>query len=246
MLEYFGDFVQDIKVILNRIADKMGKIISKSTLRAFLRLNKFSYKRIRKITSLKKNDVAFEFFKQELDHLKLLENNGEIALFFYDEMGLSLNPCVSYGWQPIGKTKGVPAEKSANITTMGFFNRQNSFFGYQLTGSTNSELVIECFDSFTNEINKAENPKKHIVIIDNAPTHTSETFLAKIEHWKTKNLFIQFIPAYCPELNYIEILWKHIKYHWMKIDAYKDINTLSIHLDDILNKIGSEYRINFN
>ena len=64
----------------------------------FLRFNKFSYKRIRKITSLKKNDMAFEFFKQELEHLKLLENNGEIALFFYDEMGFSLNPCVSYGW----------------------------------------------------------------------------------------------------------------------------------------------------
>lgn len=224
----------------------MGKIISKSTLRAFLRLNKFSYKRIRKITSLKKNDNAFEFFKQELEHLKLMDNNSEIALFFYDEMGLSLEPCVSYGWQPVGKTKGIPAEKSANITTMGFFNRQNSFFGYQMTGSTNSQLVIECFNSFADEINKTQNPKKHIVIIDNAPTHTSSAFMAKIEHWKKRNLFIQFIPAYCPELNYIEILWKHIKYHWMKIDAYKDINTLSIQLDAILNKIGSEYRINFS
>ena len=153
-------------------------------------------------------------------------------------------------WLATHRQKGIPAEKSVNITTMRFFNRQNSFFGYQLTGSTNSELVIECFESFADEIIKSQTPKKHtggvpLVIIDNAPRHTSEVFLAKIEHWKKKNLFIQFIPAYCPELNYIEILWKHIKYHWMKIDAYKDINTLSVHLDDILNKIGSEYRINF-
>ena len=92
MIEYFGDFVQNIKVTLNRIAENMGKTISKSTLRAFLRFNKFSYKRIRKVTSLKKNDMAFEFFKQELEYLKFMEDNGEIALFFYDEMGLSLNP----------------------------------------------------------------------------------------------------------------------------------------------------------
>ena len=75
----------------------MGKKLSKSTIRKFLRKNKFSYKRIRKIPSLKKEDAAFEFFKQELEHLKTMENNGEIALFFYDEMGLSLEPCVSYG-----------------------------------------------------------------------------------------------------------------------------------------------------
>ena len=58
------------------------------------------------------------------------------------------------GWQPIGKTKGGTAKKSANITTMGFFNRQNSLFGYQLTGSTNSELVIQRFESFADEIMK--------------------------------------------------------------------------------------------
>ena len=76
------------------------------------------------------------------------------------------------------------------------------------------------------------NQKINVKSLSIAPLHTSEVFLTKIEHWEKKNLFIQLIPAYCPELNYTEILWKHIKYHWMKIDAYKDMNILSIHLDD--------------
>ena len=223
----------------------MGKKLSKSTIRKFLRKNKFSYKRIRKIPSLKKEDAAFEFFKQELEHLKTMENNGEIALFFYDEMGLSLEPCVSYGWQPIGKTKGVPCEKSANITTMGFYNRQNTFFGFQLAGTTNSALIIQCFDAFADEINQVKNPKKHIVIVDNAPTHTSDTFLAKIKEWKLKNLFVQFIPAYCPELNYIEMLWKQIKYYWLSVEAYKNLETLQLKLDEILSQIGEKYCITF-
>ena len=70
-INYFGDFVQDIKVILNRIANEMGKNLSKSTIRKFLRKNKFRYKRIRKITSLKKDDVAFQFFKQETERRPL-------------------------------------------------------------------------------------------------------------------------------------------------------------------------------
>jgi transposase len=246
LVEYFGDFVQDIKVILNRVSHEMGKELSKGTLRAFLRKNKFSYKRIRKIPSLKRDDTAFQFFKEELGHLKVMEDNGEIALFFYDEMGIGLQPCISYGWQPIGKTKGVPSEKSPNITTMGFFNRQNSFIGNQHRGSINSDIVLECFDSFANDIMASENPKKHIVIVDNAPTHTSRAFLSKIKEWKSKNLFVQFIPAYCPELNYIEMLWKQIKYHWMGVDAYKNLETLSQYLDNILNQIGQKYRINFN
>ena len=96
-------------------------------------------------------------------------------------MGLSLEPCISYGWQPIGQTKGVPSEKSANITTMGFYNRQNMFFGYQLAGTSNSNLIIQCFDAFANEINQSKDPKKHVIIVDNAPTHTSIAFLAKIK-----------------------------------------------------------------
>ena len=84
-------------------------------------------------------------------------------------------------WQPVGKTQGIPCEKSANITTMGFYNRQNIFFGYQLIGTSDSNLIIKCFDAFANEINQSKNPKKHIVIIDNASTHTSDAFLAKLK-----------------------------------------------------------------
>ena len=224
----------------------MGKVLSRSTVRKFLRTNKFSYKRVRKICSLKKDTVAFEFFKEELEELKKMEDTGEIALFFYDEMGISLDPCVSYGWQPIGQTKGIASEKSPNITTMGFFNRAHTFVAYQCMGSTNSALIIDCFDEFANTIMKDSQPKKHIVIIDNAPTHTSTAFLSKVKEWKMKNLFVQFIPAYCPELNYIEMLWKQIKYFWLSIDAYKDIETLTLHLDNICNQIGQKYRINFS
>ncbi len=42
----------------------------------------------------------------------------------------------------------------------------------------------------------------------------------KYEEWKQKNLEIFWLPAYSPQLNLIEILWKFIKYEWMEIEAY--------------------------
>lgn len=55
----------------------MGKKLRKITIRKFLRKNKFSYKRIRKIPSLKKEDAAFEFFKQETER----HRGGNLKIF---------------------------------------------------------------------------------------------------------------------------------------------------------------------
>jgi hypothetical protein len=52
------------------------------------------------------------------------------------------------------------------------------------------------------------------VILDNALQHTSGafTFKARIPTWEKRGLFVQYLPAYSPELNSIEILWRFIKY----------------------------------
>jgi DDE superfamily endonuclease len=34
------------------------------------------------------------------------------------------------------------------------------------------------------------------------------------------------LPAYSPQLNLIEILWRFIKYQWLEFSAYKDWNSL--------------------
>lgn len=84
-----------------------------------------------------------------------------------------------------------------------------------------SEVVVACFDSFVESI-----IKQTIVVIDNASIHHSELFNSKIGDWEKKNLFLLYLPPYSPELNKIEILWKHIKYYWLSFDAYKNFDHL--------------------
>jgi len=189
----------------------------------------------------KRDAVLFEIFYQELQYLKALEDQKEIDLYFFDEMGLTLTPKVPYRWQPIGQTACLPAAHSPVLTTLGFVNRKLDFLPFVFQGAANAAVVIRCIDDFAEKITK-----KTILILDNAPTHKSKLLMDKIHHWKQKGLFLQFIPAYSPELNYIEMIWKHIKYQWLPVEAFKDMQALQIHLEEVLKNIGTKYQINFD
>ncbi|WP_286817950.1 transposase [Desulfobacter sp. UBA2225] len=45
-------------------------------------------------------------------------------------------------------------------------------------------------------------------------------FKSQIGTWEERGLFLYFIPKYSPQLNLIEILWKHIRYFWLSTSAY--------------------------
>ena len=190
----------------------------------------------------KQDQVLFNVFKEELSHLKAMEDNKEIDLYFYDEMGISLTPKVCYGWQPIGQTTCWPATKSQNLTVLGFVNRAVKLESFVFQGAANANMVIACMDAFVETLTK-----KTILIMDNAPTHTCDLFVVQIPRWREKGLYIiQYIPAYCPELNYIERLWKHVKYQCLPAEAYKDLKTLNQYLDDVLKNIKTKYQFNFD
>ncbi|MCI5208452.1 MAG: hypothetical protein D3910_06585 [Candidatus Electrothrix sp. ATG2] len=70
-------------------------------------------------------------------------------------------------------------------------------------------------------------------------------FRKNIEKWEKQGLFIQNIPAYSPELNKIEILWRKIKYEWLDFSAYESFSALKNALYDILANVGQDYYINF-
>jgi transposase len=87
--------------------------------------------------------------------------------------------------------------------------------------------------------------KKTVVLMDNASIHTSDEFEDRLPEWEEKGLIIKYLPAYSPELNLIEILWRRIKYDWLPFSAYQCLNALREALAAILRAFGSEYQITF-
>lgn len=179
--------------------------------------------------------------KNELKELQRDVLFGKHDLFYFDEAGFSLTPSVPYGWQPIGQRIEIPSSKSSQINVLGFLDYQGERFDpYVFQGGIDAEIVITCMDIFCTKLRRPTT-----VVIDNAPIHTSATFQAMIPKWEKQGLYLWFLPAYSPELNLIEILWKKIKYYWLPIDAYQSFEKLDQHLCQVLANIGTEYKICF-
>ncbi len=91
------------------------------------------------------------------------------------------------------------------INVLGFLSTDMKFQSFMFKCSVNTDVVVACFDCFSEFITE-----QTVVILDNAPAHTSAQFNDNLEKWEEKGLSIKYLPAYSPELNKIEILWKFI------------------------------------
>jgi transposase len=79
-----------------------------------------------------------------------------------------------------------------------------------------------------------------------APIHNSQAFWAKEKQWAQQGITLKRIPAYCPELNLIEILWRKIKYDWIPFNAYQTLDKLIHEVEQIIRDVGKRFVINFD
>jgi transposase len=84
-----------------------------------------------------------------------------------------------------------------------------------------------------------------MLVLDNAPTHTSELFLVEVKNWHKQDLYIFFLPRYCPLLNKAEVYWRKLKYEWLKAEDYLNFDCFQAKLNTMLAGIGTQYNIRF-
>ena len=58
-------------------------------------------------------------------------------------------------------------------------------------------------------------------------------------------VYLGYLSAYSPELNFIEILWRKVKYEWLPMTAYESFSALKGYVHKVLSGYGSEYLIIF-
>ena len=59
------------------------------------------------------------------------------------------------------------------------------------------------------------------------------------------DVVVLYLPAYSPELNVIEILWRKIKYEWLPICAFEIFEKLTGCVKNILSDYSSKFEITF-
>ena len=134
----------------------------------------------------------------------------------------------------------METSKSRRLNVLGFMNKRDQLDAYTIEGSVDSDVVIAIMDEFCKNLTK-----KTVVVIDNAPMHTSEAFQSKLGEWAEKGLEIFTLPPYSPQLNIIEILWRFMKYEWIDFKAYSSWANLVAYVEEIIMNYGKKYIINF-
>lgn len=234
---------RSIKQGLQKLVAETGKVISCETVKEVLREAGLVWKRCRRCVKFGRDETEFRLAEAELFSLRQSCASGasEFDFHYFDEAGFTLQPSIPYAWQQIGETIELACANSQRQNVLGFMKWSGEeFHSFAFEGRVDSQLVIECFHLFSNEITKPT-----IVAIDNASIHTSEEFEDEIDELRRKGIIVKYLPAYSPELNLIEILWRKIKYDWLPLSAYENFKTMTRELFEILKGVGSKYRITF-
>ena len=65
-----------------------------------------------------------------------------------------------------------------------------------------------------------------ILVLDNAPIHTSESLKPMLESLMQQDIGIVYLPAYCPELNAIEMVFAIVK-RWMRQNLNTSVDIIT-------------------
>ena len=174
----------------------------------------------------------------------VLAEHELIDLYFADEAGFNLTPYVPYGWQKVGEQTAIPTKKKQVANVLGLLNPLNKHlitYTAKDKEMINSAFMINRFNDLSEKINK-----ETVIILDNAPWHKSEAFMAKLQQWQQKDLYIFHLPPYCPHLNLIETLWRKIKYEWLRPKDYNSKTALKKRLKEIFITFNDGFNINFS
>jgi transposase len=238
--EFLEASPQDVKQVVEAMAHETQKRVSTKTIKRFINKSHI-WKRIKKSPAHDPEPHKYSRSQEMIARLQARESQGECDLWYCDGAGFCLEPSLPYAWQPIGSSIAVPTSShSQRLNVLGFMTRNNDLPPYMIEGSVDTAVILECFDQLSLHI-----AKRSYVLLDNAPMHRSKAFIQQIPKWVRQGLIVKYLPAYSPELNLIEILWRFIKYYWLPFSAYTSFQCLCKAVEDILTRFGTDYTIAF-
>jgi transposase len=182
---------RSLKTGLKRIADEVGKLLSGETLRTLLSMQGYVWKRRRRSSRARRDEGEFRAAEAELAQLRasVLAGTSPLDLWYSDEAGFTLQPVSPYAWQRIGQRLELASTHGPRQNGLGFFNLHNQFHSFAFQGPIDSHTVIHCFDLF-----HQHQRKPALVVVDNAPIHTSEDFEEELARWQKEDLYVKFLP----------------------------------------------------
>ncbi len=190
----------------------------------------FSYQRAQVICASRDDDKRLIWQEETLPRLINKAKKKGAYLFYGDECSFPQWTTISYTWAKAGKTPTVKSGGSRKAYKV--FGVIDYFTGRFISKGTNERLNSESYIDFLKEILKRT--KKHVFLIqDGARYHRSK----KVKTFISKNkarLTVETLPAYSPDFNPIEKLWKKIKQGATHLKYFPTFDDLVVTVDEAL------------
>lgn len=132
-------------------------------------------------------------------------------IFYQDEVGFQTEGTLSHSWGPKGKDIVIKNKgRHGRVNLIGVYEVGSGEFFHRTTFQSVNSLR---FKRFLCCLKRRYRNDKFIIIADNASFHKAKWFTS---WWQGTNwLKMEFLPAYSPDFNPIERLWKWIKKEYL-------------------------------
>ena len=191
----------DAASIASFVKEKFDVAYTVSGMTAWLHAHEFSYKQPSPVPA-KANLQEQEQFKKAYQKLLQKKDKNDVVLFL-DATHPTMSTKITHGWIRTGTSKTIATTGSrTRVNMLGSLDLKSMKFVGSEYKTINSEAMQDHFSALRKEYPKA---KTIHVILDNGSYNKSvETKKAA----RKNGINLVFLPAYSPNLNAIERLWK--------------------------------------
>jgi transposase len=197
--------------LLREVIRKGFEAVSGETIRAHL--HALGYRVRRPVLSIASPDPEYKHKAKKLKKYQKQAKNGEILLYYQDEIDLNLLPGIMRCWTLEGIQRKV-LTPGLNQKRYGFgaVNYVSGQTVHRIEEHKNSAGFCAFIEQFMQTVTQASDyhGQKIVLVVDNFIIHHSRKTREFLEKY-TDQLLLFMLPTYSPWLNLIERLWKHLR-----------------------------------
>lgn len=228
---------QTVKEVVSYVAKQYHKTYSIEGMTHLLHRLHFVYKKTKVIPG-KVNKEKQEEFKEAYYHLKQTKKS-EDKIYFVDASHPQHNNMPFYGWIYKGEEKTIKTNSGrTRLNLNGALNLEDMEIIILSEKTINTHAMMRLILTIAEK-----QPTGEIyLIVDNASyNHSYELHLFLTDH---PRVHLNYLPAYSPNLNIIERLWKffHSKHHDLYIEKFKEFEQTVLSFFQHIHQYDSELK----
>lgn len=157
-----------------------------------------------------------KWLRTEVPEIRKTVREFRAILYFQDESNVSLTAFLGKTWAMRGQTPRMPVTgKRGGVSAMSALSGQGRLLFRLFDKRICSGEVID----FLDQMLRFHKGRHLVVVMDQAPPHTSQMTTAYIEGQRRLHVF--YLPKYSPDWNPDEKVWNHLKHQELKAHKAK-------------------------